>query len=328
MALSTIPVAENESVPEEGEDDYMSMAIIEPTSTLSHTETSAQRHARKKREAELRAHQPSKAELARRAEVNREEALKASLPVTSKGYQMMAKLGFKAGSALGKEGNQHARKEPLDVVVKEGRSGVGMDSEKKRKFREEAGEEDVDEGANKKRETEGAFRERQGREREEKRLESLCWGAMKVLEGFEGKDGKSSQHPDQDQDQEGVGMERRKSKPTKQINVLWRGLIRDRQERERERRMRYDLHQSLSRNAAYDDPDEDKQDRQAWGEEEEEVEEEDPELEEFNELEPAERLRKMVEYLRVKWRYCFWCKFQYSDKALEGCPGLTEDEHG
>lgn len=305
----------------------MSMAILESTSTIPPNETSAQRHARKKREAEIRAHQPSKAELARQAEFNRNEALNASLPVTSKGFQMMAKLGFKAGSALGKEGNEHARKEPLGVAVKEGRSGVGMDSEKKRKFREEAGEEGGDEGANKKRETEGEFRERQGKEREEKRLEGLCWGAMKVLEGFEGDDGKSGQVQDKESGAVAVA-ERQKSIPTKQINVLWRGLVRDRQERERERRMRYDLHQSLSRNAAYDDPDEDKQDRQAWGDEEEEVEEEDPELEAFNEEEPAERLRKMVEYLREKWRYCFWCKFQYPDEVLEGCPGLTEDEHG
>ncbi|KAI4173098.1 MAG: hypothetical protein LQ343_003208 [Gyalolechia ehrenbergii] len=324
MAPSTIPIVHNKSPSNGKEDDYMSMAIVEPSSTLSHTETSAQRHARKKREAEARAYQPSKAELARQAEFNRDEALNASLPTTSKGYQMMAKLGFKTGSALGKEGNEHARKEPLGVVVKEGRAGVGMDSETKRKFREEASEEGGDEGVHKKRETEGEFRERQGREREEKRLEGLCWGAMKVLEGFESEDAESSKV----QDEEGGAAERKKPRPTKQINLLWRWLVRDRQERERERRMRYDLHQSLSRNAAYDDPDEDKQDKQALGDEEEEVEEEDPELEEFNVLEPAERLRKMVEYLREKWKYCFWCKFQYPDEAMEGCPGLTEDEHG
>lgn len=304
------------------EDDYMSMAIPEPSSPFSHPETSVQRRARKKREAEARAHQPSKAELARQAELARDEALKTSLPTTSKGFQMMAKLGFKAGSALGKEGNEHARTEPLGVVVKEGKAGVGMEGERKRKFREEVGEgEDV---TNKKRETVGEFRERQGREREEKRSEGLCWGAMKVLEGLEEEHTTNVEDPGKG----GERVEKKTTKPTKQVNVLWRGLFRDRQEKEREKRMRYDLHQSLSRNAAYDDPDEDKQDRQAWGEEEEEIEEEDPELEEFNALEPAERLSRMVEYLREKWRYCFWCKFQYPDETMEGCPGLTEDEHG
>ncbi|KAL8718525.1 MAG: hypothetical protein Q9225_004355 [Loekoesia sp. 1 TL-2023] len=328
MAPSKMPPDHDKpSLKGDNEDDYMSMAILEPTSTFSQPETSAQRRARKKREAEARAHQPSKAELARQAELNRDEALSTSLPTTSKGYQMMAKLGFKAGTTLGKEGNEYARTEPLGVVVKEGRSGVGMEGEKKRKFREEVGDADGVEGANKKRETEVEFRERQGREREEKRLEGLCWGAMKVLEGFEGDEcGRANGH-NEDEGEEGKKA-KNPTKPTKQINVLWRGLVRDRQEKERERRARYDLHQSLSRNAAYDDPDEDKQDRQAWGDEEEDVEEEDPELEEFNALEPAERLRRMVEYLREKWMYCFWCKFRYPDEAMEGCPGLTEDEHG
>ncbi|KAI4150347.1 MAG: hypothetical protein L6R39_002288 [Caloplaca ligustica] len=273
------------------EDDYMSMAIPEPTSARSRPETSVQRHARKKREAEARAHQPSKAELAHRAELARDEALSTSLPSTSKGFQMMAKLGFKVGSALGKEGNEHARTEPLGVVVKEGRAGVGMDGERKRKFREGVREREREEG-NKKRETEGEYRERQGREREEKRLEAMCWGAMKVLERFEGDDkinGEGSGNGGAN-----VAEKREMTKPTEQINVLWRGLVRDRRAKERERRMRYDLHQSLSRNAAYDDPDEDKQDRQAWGTEEEEFEEVDPELEEFNTLEPAERLKRMV----------------------------------
>ncbi|KAI4247684.1 MAG: hypothetical protein L6R40_001270 [Gallowayella cf. fulva] len=304
-------------------DDYMSMVLTEPASTASQPETSFQRRARQKREAESRARQPSKAELARQAEFNRDEALSTALPVSSKGYQMMAKLGFKAGTTLGKEGNEHARKEPLGVLVKEGRAGVGMDGERKRKFREEVQDADGNEGA-KKRETEGEFRERQAREREQKRAEGLCWGAMRVLEGFEGEGTGKGEELDAHDSEAKMAA----TKPTAHINVLWRLLVRDRLEKERERRMRYDLHQSLSRDPAYDDPDEEKQDGQAWGTEEEELEVEDPELDEFTSLDPAERLSKMVEYLRQKWRYCFWCKFQYPDETMEGCPGLSEDEHG
>lgn len=91
--------------------------------------------------------------------------------------------------------------------------------------------------------------------------------------------------------------------------------------------MRYDLHQSLSKLPTYDDPDEDEQYKHALGTEEEELEEEDPELDEFNALEPAIRLTKLVEYLREKHHYCFWCKHQYPDATMEGCPGLTEDDH-
>ena len=322
MASSMTSTDEKSAQVMDDMDDYMSMTIPDSSPNVSQFETSVQRRGRKRREAESRAHQPSKAEIAHQAQLNRDEALSTSLPLSSKGYQMMAKLGFKAGSALGKEGNEHARKEPLGVVVKEGRAGVGMNGERKRKFREEA-EADSGEGA-KRRETEGEFRERQAREREQKRAEGLCWAAMRVLEGFEGENTPTAKGGSD----QGENAANPTSKPTAGTNLLWRGLVRDRDEKERERRMRYDLHQSLSRNAAYDDPDEEKQDRQAWGTEEEEVEVEDPELDELNRLEPTERLGKMVEYLREKWRYCFWCKFQYPDKTMDGCPGMTEDEHG
>ena len=115
--------------------------------------------------------------------------------------------------------------------------------------------------------------------------------------------------------------------PLQKVNLLWRGLIRERREEERERRARYDLHQSLSKSAAYDNSEEDEQDRQAFGREEEDVDEDDEELDEFLGLEGKERLRKLVEYLRQEYRYCFWCKSKYEDEEMEGCPGLEEDDH-
>lgn len=57
------------------------------------------------------------------------------------------------------------------------------------------------------------------------------------------------------------------------------------------------------------------------------MEEEDEELDEFLSLEGKEKLRTLVEYLRQEHRYCFWCKFQYEDEKMEGCPGLEEDDH-
>jgi hypothetical protein len=123
------------------------------------------------------------------------------------------------------------------------------------------------------------------------------------------------------------------AKPLKQINVLWRGLVRKREEKERDRRMRYDLQQSLSRLPTYEDPDEDKYDKKALGKVHiqhtfvEDLEEEDPELDDFNALDPADRLQKLVGYLRGEHNYCFWCKYTYPDKDMEGCPGLTEEDH-
>lgn len=205
------------------------------------------------------------------------------------------------------------------MVVKEDRGGVGLDSERKRKVREE-----VEGMVEREREEEEGFRERVAREREERRVEGLVRGAMGVVEGFEGE-GEREEEKEEGKE----GKEGGKGKmPTKQINVLWRGLVRQREEKERERRMRYDLLQSLSRNPNYDDADEDRDDRLALGKEEEEVDEEDEELGAFNALEPKERLRRLVGYLRERYQYCFWCKFRYPDEGMEGCPGVTEDEHG
>ncbi|KAF2221901.1 hypothetical protein BDZ85DRAFT_264571 [Elsinoe ampelina] len=58
-----------------------------------------------------------------------------------------------------------------------------------------------------------------------------------------------------------------------------------------------------------------------------EEEEDDDEMQEFLELGAGERLDRTVRYLREKWWYCFWCKARYDDKELDGCPGVTEDDH-
>jgi len=292
------PRPSKEPLKVEEEEDYLSMTILEP-STPAVKETYTQRRTRLARASEAKSQRPAPTPLPRPS------ALETSIPTTSKGFQMLSKLGYKPGSTLGSKNNPNARLEPLGVVVKEDRGGVGMDSEKKRKFREE-----VEGERERERESEVGYRERVAREREERRLEGLVRMAMGVVEGFEGKE-----------------EEGKRKKPTRQINVLWRGLVQHREDRESERRMRYDLHQSLSRNTNYDDPEEDRDDRQALGKEEEEVEEVDEELEAFEALEPKERLRRLVEYLRERYRYCFWCKFRYPDEGMEGCPGLTEDDH-
>ena len=58
-----------------------------------------------------------------------------------------------------------------------------------------------------------------------------------------------------------------------------------------------------------------------------EVDDEDSELGEFEALPAAERLVRVLVELREKFQYCFWCKFRYPNAEMEGCPGLSEDEH-
>lgn len=216
---------------------------------------------------------------------------------------MMAKFGFKPGAALGASSNPNSRTEPLSISFKEDRGGVGMLHDKKRKFRDEV------EGFEKKQKAEeGDYRDRVSREREEKRVEGMFGGAMRVLEGLEQPEGGDKV-------------------PIKKVNLLWRGLVRERREKERERRVRYDLYQSLSKSVTYESPDEDEQDRQALGKDEEGVDVDDEELDGFLGMEGKERLRRLVEYLRQQHQYCFWCKFKYQDEKMEGCPGLGEDDH-
>lgn len=289
----------------------------------------------------------------------------------------MAKLGFKPGTALGKDRSpqypsgvdewNRRLTEPLNVVVKEGRGGIGMDSEKKRKIREQ-----VELETKRVKAEEGDFRERVRREREEKRTEALFTTAQKVAERLDGEESEQEgeKQVDDGQDQregssKGLAQQKPKSdstppspsatptsakrhtKPTSQINILYRGLIRAREENLRNQQARRGLYQSLSaRNPtlipnlenlpAYSETELDPDDRLALGRtaegevlevELEEDEDEDEELQEFNSLSAQERLSRVVLYLREKYRYCFWCKYRYETEEMEGCPGLTEDDH-
>ena len=278
----------------------------------------------------------------------------------------MAKLGFKPGEALGKrhapedsesrdqnseEGRvNHQRTEPLNLVFKENRGGIGLDSEKKRKIREEA-----DEALKRVKHDEGDYRDRVRIERETRRTEGQVHGAQKVaerldLEAEEKEDeGDSREKPDETTaTPEKTKSEKKKVKPTSQINILYRGLVREREEKEQSIQARHALQTSLPssffpnpRLPTYDDSTLEREDKEALdppqqrGEVlghagsilEQELEEEDPELDEFNALEPGERLNKLVMYLRERHWYCFWCKCRYETGEMEGCPGTTEEDH-
>ncbi|KAI1490696.1 putative G-patch domain protein [Biscogniauxia mediterranea] len=318
------------------EDDYMNMTFgEEPKAT---TETSLQRRQRLKREGEIKGRVKSKAELAAEEREAREAALSKSMLESaqakkSKGFSMMAKMGFKGG-ALGSKENADALLEPLRPEVKDDRGGIGLDSERKRKLDEATKDQEkrlkVDEDE---------FRDRVRREREQARLERQVHGAMKVCERMDEEKQPPPPPPggpsDDDGNDETTAKKRRtlSTRPLKSIPVVWRGLVRRREEAERDRRMKYDMEQSSIRLPGYEDDLEDADDREAMGKTPtayalvEDLDEEDPELDEFDALEPGEKLRRLVEFLRSEYHYCFWCKFTYPDAAMDGCPGLTEEDH-
>ncbi|KAJ5355802.1 hypothetical protein N7517_010411 [Penicillium concentricum] len=350
----------------EDEDDYMNMVIEEPTQK----ETFTQKKRRELREAETRGRVPSKAERAAQEAARREEALATStLNPTNKGFQMMAKLGFKPGGVLGKPSAAsdsdttnsflQARAEPLNLTLKENRGGIGLDTEKKRKLREEA-----EEAVKRIKHEEGSYRDRVREERELRRIEAQVRAAQKVAERLdaESESGASDEEKEQGIDSsaksnkegdstdpspprdepDAVQTKKKPIKLTSHANVLYRGLIREREQNDSDRQTRHTLQCSLPssffpkvRLPQYDDPTMDREDKKALGSEDQntstlemELEEDDEELDAFNALEPAERLHKLVLFLREKYRYCFWCKYAYeTDLELEGCPGLTEEDH-
>lgn len=384
------------SVPEEEEDeDYMSMVIEEPPQ--KETFTQRQRRQQREVspaapvltcykgisfcvnlahnlhfysiQAEARAKVPSKSERAAQEAARRDEALATStLDPSNKGFKMMAKLGFKSGESLGKrastadatptDGSGSGRSEPLNLVFKEDRGGIGLDSEKKRKVREQA-----EEAVKKIKREEGDYRDRVREERELRRIEAQVRAAQKVAERLdaatEGEsaedDNKDTPKKDDEDDDEVNGNDQpgeetsslesnkpKRIKPTSQINILYRGLVREREEHDRSIQARHALQSSLPSSffpnpqlPGYDDSTLEREDTQALGRGldpytaavEQELEEEDPELDAFNALEPTERLVKLVLYLRQTHRYCFWCKCRYETEEMEGCPGITEEDH-
>jgi hypothetical protein len=367
--MAPTPLSLQAAAATEEEDDYLTMPLPSPSSTTTTSkhrykpETLTEKKKRLARERELKAHPKSKAELAVEAKRKREEGLARNIllggigaegqgegdggKMNNKGAAMMAKLGYVPGMPLGKpvevgqgdkkddepEGTKDTRLlEPIGISEREGRGGIGADAERKRKIREEF--ERVESGEKRvKVEVEG-YRERQAREREEARREGLLRGAMGVAERLEEEEEGDELEGGRDVSGETVRVKKgRKRRRLQDINVLWRGLVKQREVAERDRRMRYDLHQSLSTRADYNDPEEHREDRLALGKTEteevdaEELDGEDEELKEFESLDVAERLDRLVVYLRERWRYCFWCKHRYEDEAMEGCPGVREEDH-
>lgn len=329
----------------DSEDDYMKMTFDDTSgggsSAGKPAETSLQRRQRLRREGEARARVKSKAELEAEAEEARERALRTSLLADearrgkSKGFAMMAKMGFKGG-ALGRGqedggAGEGLVEEPIRVEIKDDRGGIGMESEKKRRLKEAA--EEYERTAKRAKADEGEYRERVRREREIARLERQVVAAQRIAERMDEEGAGEVAAAEGEGEKEKKARRAVPSRPLKSINVLWRGLVRAREEAERDRRMRHDLEQSLSRLPTYEDEDEDEDDKRAMGksrtvyEVAEDLDEEDPELDEFSALEPEEKLRRLVEHLRKEHHYCFWCKFTYPDESMEGCPGLTEEDH-
>jgi len=124
----------------EDECDYMSddfLAKLTQTENrpgLKKTTAEKKEHEKwKKRELKLEEQRAAKRIKKSAREVEheaREDGLQKELDSSNKGFAMLAKMGFKPGTSLGKDNS--GRKEPIPINLKEGRSGLGRDAAEKR----------------------------------------------------------------------------------------------------------------------------------------------------------------------------------------------------
>jgi hypothetical protein len=273
-------------------------------------------------QGEARARQKTKAEREAEAEEAREAALATALPETNKGFKMMAKFGFKQGDTLGK--SEDARKEPIRVDIKGDRSGVGLESEKKRKFREQW--EQAGRDAKRSKEEEGDYIEIRRLEAKEKKAERDLNSAQRTAERLTEKEADDK------------GTPQPAELPVQDVNILWRSRARRRAVIMHEKQQRRELNNSIASRLltlAADEDDDGDDAKVAQGRDlapfytslEDDLENEDPELAEFEALPVAERLQQLLVFLRDKFHYCLYCGYQYPDIEMEGCPGVTEEDH-
>jgi len=118
----------------DSEDDYMSFALLMDCQEDVRPSLLVNREKRKHEIFKKKLETPNKrqktfGELERE---NREIGLTTAISSDNKGFRMLEKMGFKSGDSLGK--SRSGIKEPIDIVLKQGTSGVGRESHIKEVF--------------------------------------------------------------------------------------------------------------------------------------------------------------------------------------------------
>lgn len=91
----------------------------------------------KKSKVKIEEHKKEHISVKKLEEINREKALAQSTLVSgNKGYDLMLKMGYKDKEGLGIRKNADKPTEPIMVVIKTGREGLGIGIERKKKLEE------------------------------------------------------------------------------------------------------------------------------------------------------------------------------------------------
>ncbi|KAK9384746.1 hypothetical protein V1515DRAFT_319654 [Lipomyces mesembrius] len=316
------------------EEEYMKMIIPDLPQQYASDTTYSERRKRALREQEAKS-------VARPPVVAQREKLERGLDTSlfvanekAKGEEessgddsialaIMKKMGFVPGYGLGKTGDD-VHQEPLRPVLKYDRGGIGMASAHREHIQSEAkraqelAQAEKQSFIDRKREEQlekkifGQLREAQNICQEldisnDPRLESILYSHSSASGGPSSREYKELDVP-----------------MLRSVNFLWREVVVERQNADYEKGLRRRI---LDRASSVDDDEPENLESRV----EEFVPEDymDEELEAFNGLESAKKLEVVLEYLRQKYYYCFWCGCKYDDAVDldQNCPGLTEEDH-
>ncbi|KAF9186896.1 G patch domain-containing protein 11 [Haplosporangium sp. Z 27] len=342
---------------EEEEEDYMSEAFLNSLVQQSDNDKSKKSNMtyserRRQKHLEHLANLPKPLHV--REKEAREKGLEKEIGEDNKGMAMLLKMGFKKGGTLGAaklssesepqssngstDEHSNALRAPIEVQIKQGRGGLGMDSVKKRQAEEEL-QRHVDEAH---RVFDQDFRGKKMNQFEIEKRNRQLGAARAICMQLDAKK-KTGTPEDQDQGNDTKDMGRSNefwwisdSVPDEMLGTRLMGpgaeVITETQGDNINQR-RFDL----SEDGDNDESSKEKRIKldplESLGDDEEKAQEEEPpkwgEKPDFAQLEVNEKLNKVVNYLRDKHYYCFWCSAQYdgADDLKQNCPGEDEDDH-
>lgn len=112
----------------DSDEDYMSDKLLQGSAEVNdirpgllRSKAQERKHRLYKQDLERRAKRPKSAK--ELEESRRTEGLNNPIPADNKGFQMLAKMGYRAGTGLGK--SSEGIKEPIGIALKSNKGGVG-----------------------------------------------------------------------------------------------------------------------------------------------------------------------------------------------------------
>ncbi|KAF9356429.1 hypothetical protein BGX26_005293 [Mortierella sp. AD094] len=343
---------------DEEEEDYMSEAFLNSLTQQNDNDKSKKvnmtySERRRQKHLEHLANLPKPLHV--REKEAREKGLEKEIGEDNKGMAMLLKMGFKKGGTLGATrpstgsepqsssdntgGRSDALRAPIEVQIKQGRGGLGMDSEKKRQAEEEL-QRHVDEAH---RAFDQDFRGQKMNKFEIEKRSRQLGAARAICMQLDAKMMKDAQDQAQKDDTENMGRSNEFWWISDSVtdDVLGTRLMGPGAEVTTTKEHGEDIDQR-----GFDHSDDEDGDPELKKEKrikldpllsaenyEGAVQDEEPpkwgERPDFAQLEVHEKLYKVVHYLRTKHCYCFWCSAQYygADDLAQNCPGEDEDDH-